>query len=138
MPKITKPEKRLVETDYVNAIREAVARMDDVRLFRNNTGVLRDRGGAYVRYGLAEGSADLIGCVSVMANVVRASLPAPSMTSFRVARFLAIEVKQPGKKPTEHQSRWLDMMQEQGAIVGVAVHVEDAVQIIEEGKRWLR
>jgi hypothetical protein len=57
------------------------------RLFRNNTGTLRDQHGRPVQFGLCKGSADLIGWKQVTVT--------PEMVGQQVAVFLSIEVKTP-------------------------------------------
>lgn len=49
-----------------------------------------------------------------------------------VAVFTALECKAPGKKPTEKQQHFLDFVEEQGGIAGVARSVADALEIIGE------
>lgn len=86
------------------------------RLFRNNVGMLPDRYGQMVRYGLAVGSSDLIGWYS---------------TSTSTAVFLAVEVKRPGEKPTTEQSRFLEAVRAAGGIAILATSVEDFVRGID-------
>jgi hypothetical protein len=69
------------EQDISNAIKHAVGSLPYVRLWRNNTGVLRDDRGIPVVFGLMPGSADLVGVVQPY------------------GRFLSLEVKRPGFKP---------------------------------------
>lgn len=45
--------------------------------------------------------------------------------------FLAIEVKRPGGRISEHQRQWLSEMVEQGAIAMVAFRLSDVVQLLE-------
>jgi hypothetical protein len=64
----------------------------DTRLFRNNTGTLRDQHGRPVSFGLCKGSADLIGYRTITIT--------PDMVGQQVAVFLSIEVKTPtGQHP---------------------------------------
>ena len=58
-------KKPATETDLVRAIMVAVNRLPYATLWRNQTGMLEDRNGRPVRFGLAVGSADLIGMVEV-------------------------------------------------------------------------
>jgi hypothetical protein len=74
------------ETDIQQRIRLAVGTRSDLRLFRNNTGTLPDpRTGRPVQFGLARGSADLIGWRTITIT--------PEMVGQRVAIFTSIEVK---------------------------------------------
>lgn len=104
------PESRLLA-----AIRATLGRRADVRVFRNNTGVLRDKDGRYVQYGLCAGSADLIGWV----------------TQCGVARFLAIECKSARGRATPEQENFLRVVREAGGIAGVCRSVEEAVGLVD-------
>ena len=91
------------------------------RLFRNNTGTLRDQHGRPVSFGLCKGSADLIGWRTVTIT--------PEMVGTQVAVFTSIEVKTPTGRVKPEQQQWLDAVQSAGGIAGVARSVEDALQI---------
>ena len=91
------------------------------RLFRNNTGTLRDQHGRPVSFGLAKGSADLIGWRTVTIT--------PEMVGRQVAVFTSIEVKTPTGRVKPEQQQWLDAVQSAGGIAGVARSVEDALRI---------
>ena len=90
----------------------------DTRLFRNNTGTLRDQHGRPVQFGLAKGSADLIGWRTVTIT--------PEMVGSTVAVFTSIEVKSATGRLKPEQQQWLDAVQAAGGIAGVARSVEDA------------
>jgi len=91
------------------------------RLFRNNTGTLRDQHGRPVSFGLCKGSADLIGWRTVTIT--------PDMVGQQVAVFTSIEVKTPTGRVKPEQQQWLDAVQAAGGIAGVARSVEDALRI---------
>jgi len=95
----------------------------DTRLFRNNTGTLKDQNGRPVTFGLAKGSADLIGYRSITIT--------PEMVGTTVAVFLSIEVKTPTGRLRPEQQQWLDAVQAAGGIAGVARSVEDAIRLTE-------
>ena len=78
-------------------------------MFRNHTGALRDNRNRFVRFGLAPGSADLIG--------IRHS----------DGRFLSIEIKLPGEKPRADQINWLRRIEDWGGLATVVTSVEEAV-----------
>lgn len=103
-----------------NQIRVALGR-GPVRLFRNNTGALKDEAGRLVRFGLAPGSSDLIGWRSVEVT--------PEMVGMVLAVFVAIEVKDRGK-PTSQQLSFLEAVSDAGGIGGVARSTEDARRIL--------
>ena len=92
------------------------------RLFRNNTGTLRDQHGRPVSFGLCKGSADLIGYRSITIT--------PDMVGQQVAVFTSIEVKSATGRLRPDQQQWLDAVQAAGGIAGVARSVEDALRIV--------
>ena len=93
------------------------------RLFRNNTGTLRDQHGRPVQFGLARGSADLIGYRTITIT--------PEMVGQQVAVFTSIEVKTPaGGRIRPEQQQWLEAVQAAGGIAGVARSVEDAKALL--------
>jgi len=94
----------------------------NTRLFRNNTGTLRDQHGRPVQFGLCKGSADLIGYRSITIT--------PEMVGSTVAVFLSIEVKTSTGRLRPEQQQWLDAVQAAGGIAGVARSVEDALRIV--------
>lgn len=75
-------------------------------VFRNNTGRLQNKFGAWVNYGLCKGSSDLIGWT-------------------KDGRFLAIEVKAPGKKPTDAQLNFIDKVNDAGGVAFCTDKVSD-------------
>lgn len=86
----------MTESQLISAIRLAAPSLG-CRLFRNNVGVLkRDARGA-VRFGLCPGSSDLIGWTPR-------------------GRFLAVEVKRPGKKPTKQQVQFIGSVRQHGGV----------------------
>jgi hypothetical protein len=97
----------------------------NTRLFRNNTGTLRDQDGRPVQFGLCKGSADLIGWKRVTIT--------PEMVGSTVAVFLSIEVKTATGRLRPEQQQWLDAVQAAGGIAGVARSVEDAQRIMAAG-----
>lgn len=96
----------------------------DTRLFRNNTGTLKDQHGRPVQFGLCKGSADLIGYRTITVT--------PDMVGQQVAVFLSIEVKTPTGRIRPEQQQWLETIQAAGGIAGVARSVEDALRIVTE------
>ena len=111
------------ETTLQQQIRLALGTRSDLRLFRNNTGTLPDpRTGRPVQFGLARGSADLIGLRTVTIT--------PDMVGQQVAVFTSIEVKTPKGRPTAEQQNWLNMVRSLGGIAGIARSVRDANEIL--------
>jgi hypothetical protein len=95
------------------------------RLFRNNTGTLRDQNGRPVTFGLARGSADLIGWTTRTIT--------PDMVGQRIAVFTSIEVKTPTGRVSPEQRQWLEAVQAAGGIAGVARSVADALTMVDKG-----
>jgi hypothetical protein len=96
----------------------------DCRLFRNNTGTLKDANGRPVQFGLCKGSADLIGWQTITIT--------PDMVGQQVAVFLSIEVKTLTGRLRPEQQQWLDAVQAAGGVAGVARSVEDAEAIVKQ------
>ena len=102
-------------------IRLAISK-GDCRVFRNNTGTLRDQHGRPVQFGLCKGSADLIGWTTRTVT--------PEMVGQQVAVFTSIEVKTPTGRLRPEQQQWLDAVQAAGGIAGIARSVEDAKALL--------
>jgi hypothetical protein len=110
-----------LEIDNQNKIRLCVGSLPYVRVFRNNTGALPDARGVTVRYGLANGSADLIGLVAPY------------------GRFLSIECKPEGwtgpsgakeRKRHQEQCDWRDIVLNAGGVAGFAADIEEALRLV--------
>ena len=93
-----------------------------MRLFRNNTGTLRDQHGRPVSFGLCKGSADLIGWRSVTIT--------PEMVGQQIAVFTSIEVKAATGRIRPEQQQWLNAVQAAGGIAGVARSVGEAMDLL--------
>ena len=112
-----------IETTIQQQIRLAVGTHTEVRLFRNQVGSLPDpRTGRLVTFGLARGSADLIGWRTITVT--------PEMVGTRLAVFTSIEVKTPTGRVGSEQQAWLACVQQCGGIAGIARSIADATQII--------
>ena len=111
------------ETTLQQQIRLVVGTRPDTRLFRNQVGSLPDpRTGRLVTFGLARGSADLIGWRTVTIT--------PEMVGQRVAIFTSIEVKTITGHLTPAQQAWMGTVRGAGGIAGVARSVRDAEEIL--------
>lgn len=111
------------ETTLQQQIRLAVGTRSDLRLFRNSVGSLPDaRTGRLVTFGLAKGSADLIGWRTI--TITR------DMVGQQLAVFTSIEIKTPSGRITPQQRNWLHAVRTAGGIAGVARTVPDALQIV--------
>ena len=112
------------ETTLQQRIRLALGTHPELRLFRNQVGQLPDpRTGRMVQFGLARGSADLIGWRTLVVT--------PDMVGQRIAVFTSLEIKTPTGRLTPVQRNWLGAVQQAGGIAGVARSVGDALRIIE-------
>ena len=107
------------ETGLSAAIQDALALEPGLLLFRNSTGLFRAHGHR-VRAGLGNGSADLIGLLTVGVRPNSSSPAAPW------GRFMALEVKRPGEKPEPHQDAWLASVRERGGFAAVVRSVDEA------------
>ena len=107
------------ETTLQQQIRLALGTNPDARIFRNQVGSLPDpRTGRLVTFGLAKGSADLIGWRTVTIT--------QAMVGTRLAVFTSIEVKTPTGRVRPEQQAWLDVVLRGGGIAGIARSVTDA------------
>lgn len=111
------------ETDLQQRIRLALGIRSDLRLFRNQVGQLPDpRTGRPVQFGLARGSADLIGWRTVVVT--------PEMVGQRIAVFTSIEVKTPTGRVRPEQQAWQRTVSAAGGIAGIARSIQDANEIL--------
>lgn len=118
------------ETDIQNRIVMAIQKLGTT-MFRNNVGVAekvdKNTGKKYwVRFGLCEGSSDLIGITPVTIT--------PGMVGKRIGVFTAIEVKKDVKKKydkhrMETQQRFIDFVNNKG---GFAFKSDDPEKAIDE------
>ena len=107
------------ETTLQQQIRLAVGINPETRLFRNQVGSLPDpRTGRLVTFGLARGSADLIGWRTITVT--------QAMVGTRLAIFTSIEVKTPTGRIRPEQQAWLEAVQQAGGIAIIARSVPDA------------
>ena len=105
-----------------NAIRRAHG-SGPARLWRNNTGALKDANGRLVRYGLCPGSSDLIG--------LRRITITPDMVGQQLAVFAAVEVKGERGRATPEQVAFLEHITAAGGLAGIARSVDDAQSILQ-------
>lgn len=111
------------EGQIQNAIRLALGADPDVVFWRNSVGAAELYSGgklATVKYGLAPGSADLIGIVR---------------TKSGVGRFVGLEVKQPGKRARPEQALWLALVERMGGVASVVASVDEAIEVVRRAKQ---
>jgi hypothetical protein len=113
----------VTERELQHAIRLALGRHPNVRLFRNNVGEADfvDRHGRRQRvvYGLCKGSSDLIGWRTL------------ELPTGPIAQFVAVELKTPDGRLTPEQRMFLDLVEKRGGLAAVCRSVEDAVNLFE-------
>jgi hypothetical protein len=111
------------ETTLQQQIRLALGTNPETRIFRNQVGSLPDpRTGRLVTFGLARGSADLIGWRTVTIT--------QAMVGSRIAVFTSIEVKTPTGRIRPEQQAWLEAVHQAGGIAGIARSVTDAKALL--------
>lgn len=134
------------ESEIQQRIRLAVGSLPHARIFRNSVGqgwvgrALRPSGtmnvtvgkGDVVLYearpmtaGLCTGSPDLIGWRTVTIS--------PKHVGRRLALFVGIEVKTPTGRTSEQQANFLAVLQQHGALSGVARNTLEALRIVDGG-----
>lgn len=100
------------ETNIQQACRLEASRLGAI-LWRNNIGKLEDKTGRWVTYGVCNpGGSDLIGIYK--------------------GRFVAMEIKLPGKKPTNEQENFLRIVKQNGGIAGVVRGIEDVKSLLTD------
>ena len=102
------------EGQIQDEIRLALSDEPGLVLWRNNVGVAQHRGSRVV-YGLAVGSADLIGCLD--------------------GRFIGLEVKTLTGRVSPDQRRWADLVRARGGFVATVRSVAEARAAIAEARR---
>ena len=105
------------ETSILQRIRLACSR-GACRLFRNNVGAVKLPTGRLLQYGLAPGSADLIGWKTITIQV--------GDVGKQVAVFVSVEVKTAKGRASETQTVWLDAVKRAGGIAIIARSPEEA------------
>ena len=124
------PGPIISERDLQNQVFVRLNSRRDVRVFRNNVGVgfigtviAEDNGkiilenARRIRFGLHEGSADLIGWKSVKIT--------PDMVGQKIAVFVSAEIKGPHGRMREEQNNWMAQVLFAG---GHAYEIRDILQ----------
>lgn len=132
-----------LEISIQHEILLALSQEPDVTLWRNNTGVAdfavrREDLRRWVRH-------LIVGQYRPVLDEVQAALRAPGRVRYGLApgssdlvgigprgRFLALEVKQPGKKPTEEQERFIAIVRAAGGVAEVVTSVERAQAVVKQ------
>lgn len=96
------------ESQLLADVMKALGCEPDFRIFRNNVGLARYDSGAKVRYGLANGSSDLIGFLAPLGRVV------------------SLELKTATGRVRPEQDAWLRMVRAMGGFASIVRSVDDA------------
>lgn len=80
--------------------------------------------GQKVRFGLAKGSSDLIGFLTLE----------PPIVPYKIARFISLEVKTLTGVVSPEQKMWITMVQNRGGFACVVRSVEDALAAVERAR----
>jgi hypothetical protein len=120
-----------LETPILHDIRVALGSEPDLVLWRNNTGALPDKRGIPVKFGLCEGSADLIGVLRIdLENIV-------TDREF-TGRFIALEVKRPidrtGARRKEMQRLFRELVRRMGGFAAAVNSVEQAKAALDRAR----
>ena len=108
-----------LETPLVRACLDAINSLAYANVWRNSTGMLEDRFGTKVRFGLAVGSPDLVGLVR------------PG------GRFVGLEVKTADGRVSDDQQRFLEIIRKGGGFACVVRSVQEACSAIDRARLGL-
>lgn len=121
----------MTETNLMHKIMLSVSTLPGIRIFRNNVGVARY--GEYckkckfatqwVKYGLFEGSSDLIGWKTIQVT--------PDMVGKNIAVFTAIEIKTKSGSPTKEQINFIEVVKKSGGISGIVRDEKEALLLLK-------
>ena len=114
------------ETVIQNKILARHGSRPNTRLWRNETA------GAWVGKYMGRTTDNAV--VIAQATHIQAGLAvgSPDIIGIHEGRFVAIEVKLPGKNPTKQQKAFLDTVRQMGGIAGVARSTEDSDRLLGE------
>lgn len=99
------------EKDILQLVRLRASELGAL-VWRNNCGAYKDPKGYYIKYGVCNpGGSDLIGIFK--------------------GKFLALEIKQPDKKPTPEQQLFIDVINKNGGIAAVITSPDELNNILK-------
>ena len=101
------------ESELQHQARLWLGSQPELVVFRNNVGTLQDRNGQHVRYGLLEGSCDLIGILK------------PS------GRFFAMELKSATGRVSEKQQLFISLVRTYGGFACVARDMDEVKRALD-------
>lgn len=137
------------EADIQQDIRLALGLEPGLALFRNNIGAaVHHDSKRPVHYGVGgKGGSDLIGLLTV--RVERVCFDADALlcdgSDFactghvsEIARFVALEIKRPGGKPTKKQLDFICLVRDMGGFAAIVTSVDEARAAIARARRGER
>lgn len=92
------------------------------RVWRNNVGATKTESGGWIEYGLAPGSADLIGIKKVLIT--------PEMVGETFGRFFSVEMKTPTGRLSTAQKIWAATISKFGGIATCWRSEQDAADFL--------
>lgn len=104
----------MTETPILKAIMIALGNEPDLRVFRNNTGALKDEDGRIVEFGLAPGSADIVAILAPHGRAV----------------FLEVKTFRRGSKQSVGQRAFQSAVQALGAPYFVVRSADQAIRAV--------
>jgi len=134
----------MTEAEIQVAVRLALGRLPNLKLFRNNRGkawlgpatrlaagqrIVAESGDVLVRhaqlvdFGLTDGASDLIGLKQVVVT--------PAMVGRKLAVFTALEVKAERGRASEAQINFVRFVREFGGRAGIVRSPEDAASVVD-------
>ena len=113
--------KKIKESNIMKQIQVVLASIG-VKVFRNNVGVLKDKNGKYVRFGLVPGSSDLIGWKTIEIR--------DEHLGQQLAVFVALEIKTDKGKLSAEQLNFLNSVHRAGGIANVCRSTSEALDTL--------
>lgn len=117
------------EREIQRAVLDFLRTIPGIVAWKTGGGLLPLADGRRVRMG-HRGVSDIVGWIEWCVARAAAAPGCSGSKLHHVARFLAIEVKQPGKHPTDEQAAFLDAVRAAGGIAVVATSVEDVASAL--------
>ena len=114
--------------------------MPDVMILRNSVGTMQNAAGQHHAFGLGKGTPDLIIAVTMKLGVMGVKMShEPTGVIYNpirdLARFAAIEMKQPGRVSDPHQVQCHDAWRRRGIFVAECHSVQEFIDAIERCRR---
>lgn len=115
---------RISEAEIQSQILKTLGSDPSIRLFRNHVGRVQDSKGRWHSFGLAVGSADLIGFQTVEIT--------PEMVGTKLAVFVSIECKSATGAVRPEQEAWARTVRNKGGRAVIARSIEEAKKALSK------